>query len=264
MRLTKHHGLGNDFLVFADPDGVHPITEAEAIAVCDRHRGVGADGLLRLAPGLGGADIAMTLLNADGSRAEMSGNGISCLVQAALIAGMARGDRVTVQTDAGLRTVEVVGRPAAGRHLMTVEMGTAVIGDDQPEWIDEQVIHAVRVDVGNPHLVLHAVDPDLRPDTAALGRAANAGIPGGINVEVITLGPGDAEVTMEVYERGVGLTEACGTGAVAAAAAARHWELAPATVTVRQPGGPVTVAVGEPARLTIEVQAIATFEWPYP
>src|SRR3954471_22162805 len=120
MRLTKHHGLGNDFLVLADPSGIRPITAELARAVCDRRRGVGADGLLRLSPGTNGAQLTMELRNADGSRAEMSGNGISCLAQAAVVAGLASDPSVTVSTDAGLRTVHVSPGDTARTQLMTV------------------------------------------------------------------------------------------------------------------------------------------------
>ena len=79
MRLTKHHGLGNDFLVLLDLDGVRPVSAADAVALCDRRHGIGADGLIRATAGTDGADVTMRLLNADGSAAEMSGNGIRCL-----------------------------------------------------------------------------------------------------------------------------------------------------------------------------------------
>src|SRR5437879_914679 len=149
MRLTKHHGLGNDFLVLADPSGIRPITGVLARQVCDRTRGVGADGLLRLSPGTHGADVTMELRNADGSRAEMSGNGISCLVQAALIGGLAVGPTVTVATDAGLRTVTATAGVSSHSRLMTVDMGAAKIGDDEPEWVQGDIVRAARVDVGN-------------------------------------------------------------------------------------------------------------------
>ena len=93
MRLTKHHGLGNDFLVLLDLDGIHPVSAERAVALCDRRTGLGADGVLRVTAGTAGADVTMELLNADGSRAEMSGNGIRCLTQAVLQAGLGRPSR---------------------------------------------------------------------------------------------------------------------------------------------------------------------------
>jgi diaminopimelate epimerase len=268
MRLTKHHGLGNDFLVLVDRDGTQPIDEDIATAVCDRHRGVGADGLIRvtLATGEdGSARFAMELRNEDGSRAEMSGNGISCLGQAVVRAGLAPDGVVEVDTDAGPRTVTVVESDAPHRHRMRVAMGTPTLGDASPEWVDGQILEAVHVDMGNPHVVCHVADADDVPDLVQLGERINGATPGGANVELIF--PGEqGEVTMLVYERGVGPTQACGTGAVAAAAAAHAWELAPSTVTVHQPGGPATVELGAGAdgvaHLTVPVVAVAAVEWP--
>jgi diaminopimelate epimerase len=264
MRLTKHHGLGNDFLVLLDRDGTQPIDEDIAVAVCDRHRGVGADGLIRVTTATGedgAARFTMELRNEDGSRAEMSGNGISCLGQAVVRAGLAPDGVVEVDTDAGPRTVTVVEAQAPHRHRMRVAMGAAQVGEELPEWLDERILRAVHVDMGNPHVVLHVADADDVPDLVEIGERINSSTPGGTNVELVLPGePG--EVTMVVYERGVGPTQACGTGAVAVAAAARAWELAPATVTVHQPGGPAVVELGEVAHLTVPVVAIAAVEWP--
>jgi diaminopimelate epimerase len=263
MRLTKHHGLGNDFLVLVDLDGRHPIDEDIAVAVCDRHRGVGADGLIRVTRGEPGR-VVMELRNEDGSRAEMSGNGISCLAQAVVRAGHAPDGVVEVDTDAGPRTVTVVEVEAPHRHRMRVAMGEPRIGAELLEWTDERILRAVQVDMGNPHVVLHVADADDVPDLVELGERINGATPGGTNVELVIPGEQGA-VRMLVYERGVGPTLACGTGAVAAAAAARAWELAPATTTVHQPGGPAVVelgAPGTPAHLTVPVVAVAAVEWP--
>jgi len=262
MKLTKHHGLGNDFLVLLDLDGRHPIDEEIAVAICDRHRGVGADGLIRVTAGDGGR-VRMELRNEDGSRAEMSGNGISCLAQAVVRAGLATGGVVEVDTDAGPRTVTVVEAEAPHRHRMRVAMGTPRIEGDRPEWTDERILRAVAVDMGNPHVVLHVADPDDVPDLVEVGERIDGATAGGTNVELVLPG-GPGEVRMLVFERGVGPTLACGTGAVAVAAAARAWELAPATTTVHQPGGPALVELADdgPAHLTVPVVAIAVVEWP--
>ena len=279
MRLTKHHGLGNDFLVLADPSGTQLPSAAFARAVCDRHRGVGADGLLHLgsgaagilhlgsgAEGAGHADVTMVLLNADGGRAEMSGNGVACLAQAAVLAGLAGLPVVRVATDSGLRTVELRDSEAPRTHLATVAMGAAVVGDDEPEWTDGDILRAVRVSMGNPHLVLHAARPELLDDrdwVAELGRRANAAIPGGINVEVIT--HDDDGLRMDVYERGVGLTLACGTGACAAAVAANRWELTGERVTVRMVGGPTEIDLtGPEVGMTTPIVLIGSIDYPWP
>lgn len=250
MRLTKHHGLGNDFLVLLDggADGDAPAGPELARAVCDRHVGVGADGLLRGRPGRDGDDLVMDLWNADGSRAEMSGNGIRCLVQAALMAGVVEGPVIDVGTDAGRRRVAVEPGPDERTVEATVDMGEVRILRSTDREAD--------VDVGNPHLVL--LDPSGLLDLAELGaRHADR------NVELVRPAL-DGAVDLRVWERGVGATEACGTGAVAAAAAAHAWGLVPDRVVVRMPGGAAEVGLGPPATLTGPATYVATVEVPWP
>jgi diaminopimelate epimerase len=267
MRLTKHHGLGNDFLVLADPTGARPVTAELAQAVCDRNRGFGADGLLRLGPGRDGADVSMTLHNADGSRAEMSGNGIGCLVQAAVLSGLATPPVVSVSTDAGLRSVVITPGEAPRTHLATVAMGAPVLDDEEPEWAWGAVLRAMPVSMGNPHLVLHAAEAALVSDrewVADLGRRANDVIASGVNVEVIAVVDKD-ELVMDVYERGVGLTFACGTGACAATAAANAWGLVGERVTVRARGGAAVVDLrGGETRLTTPITYVGSADAAYP
>jgi diaminopimelate epimerase len=265
MRLSKHHGLGNDFLVLLDLDGIRPVPAEEVVALCDRHTGIGADGLIRATPGTDGADVTMHLRNADGSRAEMSGNGIRCLAQAVFQAGLATPPRLVVATDAGLRTVTILDRPGPHTHRMSVEMGQAKVGEEQPEWVEGDVLRAVRVDLGNPHIVLHW-GRDTLPDVEeliALASRIEAATPGGANVEVIRPG-GPGAIDMVVHERGVGPTQACGTGACAVAAAAQEWELAGDRVTVAMPGGPVEVALGDPVLLIGDATSIAILDAPWP
>jgi len=265
MRLTKHHGLGNDFLVLLDLDGIRPVSADDAVALCDRRTGVGADGLIRVTGGTGGAQVTMRLLNADGSLAEMSGNGIRCLAQAVFQSGAASPPALTVATAAGPRTVAVVSRRSASTHRMSVEMGQAKVGEEQPEWVEGDVLRAVRVDVGNPHVVLHWGRDDLpgHDELVGLGERIGSATPGGTNVEVIR--PGEAaRVEMVVYERGVGPTQACGTGACAVAAAAHAWELAPERTTVSMPGGEVEVELGDPVLLVGDVTSVAVLDWPWP
>jgi diaminopimelate epimerase len=269
MRLTKHQGLGNDFLVWLDLDSsaadLAPADVADlARAACERRRGVGADGLLHVTAPDGaaaGADVVMALFNADGGRAEMSGNGIACLAQGALVAGVAGPGRVDVATDAGLRSVEVVAEEAARRHRMRVDMGPATIDDRVAGWADDGVLATLAVDVGNPHVVLRVEEPDKFP-IEEVGRRICEATPRGVNVEAVA--PVEGGLVIVVYERGVGVTEACGTGACAAAAAAFRWGLIGERVAVDMPGGSADVELGPTIRLTTTVVHVATvdFHWP--
>lgn len=265
MHLTKHHGLGNDFLVLLDLDGTASVAPADAVALCDRHTGVGADGLLVARPGTLGADVTMVLLNADGSRAEMSGNGIRCLAQAVFQAGVVAPPALRVATDAGLRTVTVVADHDPRTQRLSVEMGPAEVGADAPGWEGGQVRRAVHVDVGNPHVVLQWSGDELpdRDELIAIGRRIDSATPGGANVELVRE-VADGALDMVVYERGVGPTLACGTGACASAAAAHAWGLADRSVTVHMPGGSVEVVLGDPVLLVGESVSVAAVEVPWP
>jgi diaminopimelate epimerase len=182
----------------------------------------------------------MELWNADGSVAEMSGNGIRCLAQAAVEAGVVRPPTFTVWTMAGLRTVEYHPGAAPGVAEASVDMGKAVLGPDQPQQFPDR--RARQVDMGNPHLVL--LGPNVADvDVEQLGTQLQAAHPGGINVEFITEGPGPDAITLRVWERGVGQTQACGTGSAAAAAAAQSWGVVGDRVEVHNPGGVLTVVL---------------------
>ncbi|GAC1544574.1 MAG: diaminopimelate epimerase [Acidimicrobiales bacterium] len=263
IRLTKHHGLGNDFLVLLEP-----ASDVDAVAlarhVCDRRRGIGADGLLVARPAGDGADVGMELRNADGGRAEMSGNGIRCFAQAVWDAGLVTGDVLRVATDAGLRTVRMVDRPGPVVVRASVDMGPVKVMGDAPEWVGATVQAAAFVDAGNPHLVL--LDPSVAGIAVSeRGPQIEAAFPDGVNVEWIwPLAPG--ELSLRVWERGAGETQACGTGSCAAAAAAAAWGRTESKVVVHNPGGDVTVELGEgeTAVLTGPAQRVATVEisWP--
>jgi diaminopimelate epimerase len=265
MRLTKHHGLGNDFLVLLDPDASHPLDSEVARALCARRTGIGADGVIRATPatGEGPARVRMELRNADGSAAELSGNGIRCLAQALVLGwpGVGEGDKVVIATDAGLRTVSIGEAVGPATLDLSVAMGPATVEGDASEWTEGALTRGLRVDTGNPHIVLE-VGPD-RPgplpdeiDLVALGEAVNAKVPGGANVHLLAVaGPG---IAIRSYERGVGLTQACGTGACASAAAARAWGLVDDPVPVAMPGGDAVVTLGPDAR-DVVLRGAATY-----
>ncbi len=277
MRLTKHHGLGNDFLVLLDADGSWPVDAAAVRALCDRHRGLGADGLIRATRSArpdaagGTAHAVMALTNADGSPAEMSGNGIRCLAQAVLAAGWAPGPEVVIDTPAGRRTVTAYDAGNAPVGDFSVDMGPARLVGEAPEWAGGALARAVTVDTGNPHVVV-----ELAPEAAAaarhdtggvslveLGEQVNAKVPGGANVHLLAAA-GDGSITVRTYERGVGPTAACGTGACASAAAAHAWGLVGDVVAVHMPGGTAHVTLGDTVVLRGPAAYIATVDAPNP
>ena len=260
--LTKHHGLGNDFLVlFDDQPLVRLPFGVLAKQWCDRRRGFGADGLLvgltNVDPAV--SDVGMVLHNADGSRAEMSGNGIRCLAQAAAArTGMTSGT-LRIATDAGVRTVEI--HPGSERRtiLASVDMGEITTIDEPGTWSElgcDPMRPVAHLGLGNPHSVV-GVEDILAVDLLALG----ATVPD-VNLEIVQPGPEPNAITMRVHERGAGITEACGTGACAAAWAAVQWGLVPAStpeIVVHMDGGDATVRLNQPLPGHVTLTGPATF-----
>jgi diaminopimelate epimerase len=207
----------------------------------------------------------MQLHNADGGEAEMSGNGIRCLAQAAVDGAMVVPPRFTVATAGGIRAIEFVAGTSPGWAWASVDMGRVTMGSDQPQDFADR--RARTVDVGNPHLVLWG--PEVASvDIAVLGPQLQSAFAGGINVEWICRG-GDDEgewLDLRVWERGAGETLACGTGSVAAAAAARSWGVvgSDGPVRVRNPGGTLEVTLGpgadDPAFLAGPVRKVADID----
>jgi diaminopimelate epimerase len=249
MRLEKYHGLGNDFLVLLDLGDRCKVDASAVRALCDRHRGVGADGVIRVTlgperPSEREVRPTMELFNADGSRAEMSGNGIRCLAMAMVDAGLS-GPSMVVHTDAGDRHVTVDDDGWA-----SVDMGMAKI--------DPKDVGVAFVDMGNPHTVVEV------EDLTKLNISRRAAEWQGRNVEFVVIGPGTDHLSLRVWERGVGETLACGTGACAAAAAAFVWGKVGRHVTVKQPGGNATVRLeGDTIILSGPADHIATVEVPW-
>jgi diaminopimelate epimerase len=255
LTITKHHGLGNDFLVAFHP-GVDALPEL-ARRLCDRRRGVGADGLL-IAESEPGYAARMVLYNADGSRAEMSGNGIRCFAQAV---ASRRGDLdpQRILTDAGERLVTLTASDDPDTILASVDMGSVDQIDEPIGWSslgchpDRPVAH---LSLGNPHAVV-GVDEVGVVDLAALGSKVPQ-----VNLEIVEPGERSDEIRMRVHERGAGITEACGTGACAAAHAAASWGLATPSkgkLVVHMDGGSATVELDAPSPGRVTLTGPATF-----
>ena len=254
MRFAKGHGTENDFVILPDPDGALDLTPELVARLCDRRAGIGGDGVLRVVRTAAlGADLParaassaqaewfMDYRNADGSIAEMCGNGVRVFARYLLESGLASGDRVDVGTRAGLRPASV---EADGE--ITVDMGRPeVLGGSSAE-LAGAALEGLRISVGNPHLaVLLDAGADLEGlDLSGAPAYPAADFPDGANLELVRpAGPG--RIDMRVHERGSGETRSCGTGivaaAVAASAAAGDPEGAAATWRVRVPGGVCTV-----------------------
>jgi diaminopimelate epimerase len=265
VELAKLHATGNDFLVwsgFGEDRAFRGILGPQAAALCDRHRGVGADGLIVVEPGSDGADCSMVLYNADGGIAEMSGNGARCLAWAAVRAGLGGSGRLVVDTGGGRRTIDLEIDPGTGALCAaTVDMGPvtfepAAIPLDAPSAFDlEATFHGVTyrgdaAGMGNPHLVTLVDDVETARVTQHGPRLEHdPRFPNRTNVEFVAPGPDADAIRMRVWERGVGETLSCGTGACAAAAVAHRRGLVGERVTVHVLGGDLRVTLGDTIRL---------------
>jgi diaminopimelate epimerase len=261
LHLSKLHATGNDFLVLDAFDGGIERLDAGAVAaLCDRHRGVGADGLLTLESGRDGADCTMRLVNADGGVAEMSGNGVRCLAWVAAQRGLGTRERLVVDTGSGRRVVDFV-RDAGGNVVgADVEMGAITFDPVQiPVDVDspfglEATVHGTTyrgdaAGVGNPHLVLFVDDPnEARVVQHGPRLERDPRFPRRTNVEFVTVTASDS-LHVRIWERGVGETLSCGTGACAAAAVAHRRGLVGHDVSVHVAGGVLRVTLGDTVRL---------------
>lgn len=268
MRFVKAHGAGNDFVMLPDFDDVVTMSPAFVRGLCDRHTGIGGDGVVRLVPGRADTDVFMDYWNADGSIAEMCGNGVRCVAKYVADRGLVDGDVVRVDTRAGVKLVEVASRHPDGLvATVRVDMGSprstgckkidvsparlvdcpwspalGVPGSSELAVTAEQRFAEVAtLSMGNPHAVVVVDDVEQAP-VAAWGPVIehDDAFPRGTNVEFICV-PARDRVIGRIWERGVGETQASGTGASAMAAAAHVLGLADRQVTVVLPGGELVV-----------------------
>ena len=261
IAFTKGHGTGNDFVIIADPEGELDLTDEQVAALCDRHFGIGADGLLRvvrsarLAEGAAAlaeqpdAEWFMDYRNADGSKAEMCGNGVRVFAHYLLESGfaeLAAGATLAVGTRAGVREV----RRADGGYQVDIGRWRAEPGDPLVTARGLSVARpGLGIDVGNPHVVVAlASDAELDGLDLSIKPLIEPAPPRGANVEFVVpreplVKDGVGRVRMRVYERGVGETLSCGTGITATALAVRDWagRGAPDTWEVEVPGGTLGV-----------------------
>jgi diaminopimelate epimerase len=265
VEFAKGHGTGNDFVIVPDPHGRLDLTPRLVAALCDRRFGVGGDGVLRVVrtaaldrpPALdpppldppapqvpsGAADWFMDYRNADGSVAEMCGNGVRVFARYLRARGWAPAE-VSIGTRSGPVLALVTD------EAVSVTMGPARVGGRSAARVGDRLLAGLAVDCGNPHLVCE-LPPDLDlagVDLTGPPEIDRAVFPSGVNVELVAPAPqvedGGPDLRMRVYERGVGETLSCGSGAVAAAAATLYARGRPAGVLVLDlPGGRLTVSV---------------------
>jgi diaminopimelate epimerase len=235
MRFAKGHGTENDFVILPDPDGEIELTPELAARLCDRRAGVGGDGVLRVVPDPATGGWFMDYRNADGSLAEMCGNGIRVFGRYLLDHGLVSAPEFTVATRGGTRLLRV--EPDG---VITVDMGAPLVVGPGRATLAGRALAGLAVSVGNPHLAC-VVDEPLDGFDLSRPPLLDAGLfPGGANLELVRF-TRDAQVEMRVYERGSGQTRSCGTGAVAAAVAAADGS--PGRWTVDVPGGRLWVTL---------------------
>jgi diaminopimelate epimerase len=260
MRISKYHGTGNDFVMVEDLDGSLDLSPAFIAAACDRHLGVGGDGLIRIVrgdrEGGPGADFFMDYSNADGRPAEMCGNGIRCLAKYVYERGHTAATELVVDTRDGLKRLSLDVDPSTNEvRTVTVDMGTPTLergnvpmdgGEPgerfsrEPFYVDGRTWTASAVSMGNPHLVLFLEEGDDlgRMDVAGIGSTIEhlPAFPNRTNVEFVVV-EDPSRLRIRIWERGVGETMACGTGACAAMVASSVGGLSGRAADIEVPGG---------------------------
>ena len=253
LRFSKVHGTGNDFVVIEDLDDRRPLDPALVAAICDRHLGVGADGVIRITRAAD-ADFFMDYRNADGSVAEMCGNGIRCLGKLVFERGHTDRRSLAIVTRAGVKHLRL---ETDGDRVSSVTVGMGpptfsraeipMTGPASEPFLLEpfeaagRTFKASAVSMGNPHLVLFVEEDPAGFPVGDVGPVLEHSelFPEHTNVEFVALA--DEELRARVWERGVGETMACGTGACAVAVTANEAGLVPDRTTVRFPGGALLV-----------------------
>lgn len=252
--FVKAVACGNDFLLI---DGIYAPADMAAFScrICDRHQGVGADGVEWLFPAQD-ADIRARLFNADGSEAEISGNGTRC-VAAHLCAEQAK-EKIVVRTGAGLKTCILTSR-SDHQYEFEIAMGEPQVGDEFPVKLAIGEVRGIPVSMGNPHYVVFVSEfaPGWQAEAAEIGRHHD--FKQGINVELVQIQDG-ANIHARFFERGVGETQSSGTGSCAAAVASISAKKTESPVRVHTAGGVQTVRWEEQVFLRGAAQLICRGE----
>lgn len=249
MHFTKMHGLGNDYLYVY---GEVPNDIAElSTKLSERHFGAGADGMIYISPS-DIADFKMRIFNADGSEAKMCGNGIRCVGKYVYDKGYTDKCKLKIETLSGIKYLNLHLRGGKVKTV-TVNMGIATPGKDKVLNIDGQEVSLTPVSVGNPHAVIFVSDINKAPLTSLGPKIEHhESFPEGVNVEFVQV-IGENELRMRVWERGSGVTMACGTGACASAMAAisKKYCNYGDTVSVHLDGGILKIQISEDNNVTM-------------
>lgn len=241
LRFEKYHGIGNDFLVI-DVESPEALSVGRIMQLCDRHFGLGADGVLFVSPPqTAGARARMTVINSDGSRPEMCGNGLRCVALHLARKDELKETQFVVDTDAGALRCDVSRRGDEATIGTQIGQGSAVGTFELDHAGGPYLFH--RIETGNPHAICFRapIDNSLLDQ---VGPRVSGALRGGANVEIATV-RSPTEIDVTVWERGVGRTLACGTGAAATVISAALNGLSPYDVPVRVnlPGGPLEITV---------------------
>lgn len=255
MKFWKYEGIGNDFVLLDGFDSILKVDPDLCRRMCDRHFGIGADGVLYILPGKNGSDLTMRVINADGSEAEMCGNGIRCVAKHAYDHGIVRGRTFTIGTGRGNLGVQITPGSDGRAGTVKVDMGPPILdcgkipvafgGRMISEKIDADGIHVTgtAVSMGNPHFVTFDVLDDETIDRLGPLLESHPLFPKKANIEFAEIR--GKEIFVRVYERGAAWTLACGTGACATVTAAALNGLVPfgEEVRVHLPGGWLNITV---------------------
>ena len=256
MHFTKMHGLGNDYLyVYGEvPENAPELS----VKLSDRHFGAGSDGIIYITTSEL-ADFKMRIFNADGSEAKMCGNGIRCVGKFVYDKGYTQKTHLRIETLSGIRTLDL--QVVEGKvDSVTVDMGKAVVSADLV--LEALNVICTPVSIGNPHAVLFVEDMDSAPLTDLGPKIErHPAFPGGVNVEFVQV-LGENELRMRVWERGSGVTMACGTGACASvmAAISKKYCSYVAPVEVHLDGGILHIQVAPDGTVTMTGPAKTVYE----
>ncbi len=277
MRFTKMHGLGNDYVYVSAFDQSVPADPARlAIAISDRHFGVGGDGLILILPS-GRADARMRMFNADGSEGEMCGNGVRCVAKYLYDHGLARRNQVKIETGRGVLTLDLeIEKDRVQR--VRVDMGapileseripTHMLGDppiEVPVQLADRELRLTAVSMGNPHAVIYVDDVEVFP-LEFLGPQIehHPAFPRRVNVHAVQV-LGRSEARMRTWERGSGITLACGTGACAVCVAGVLTTRTDRSILAHLPGGDLELSWPDdhgPVFMTGPATEVFSGDWP--